>query len=43
MVRSMRMTPTNKVLTDNTRVNEAAPIHEGWSGRRRGMCHVVTH
>ena len=43
MVRLMRMIPTNQVLTDNTRVNEAAPIREGWSGRRRGMCLVVTH
>ena len=43
MVRLMRMIPTDKVLTDNTGVNEAAPIREGWSGRRRGMCLVVTH
>ena len=43
MVRLMRMIPTNQAPTDNTRLNEAAPIREGWSGRRRGICLVVTH
>ena len=43
MVRLMRMIPTSKVLAENTRVNEAAPIRKGWSGRRRGMCLVLTH
>ena len=43
MVWLLRVIPTSKELTDNTRVSEAAPIREGWSGRRRGMCFVVTH
>ena len=37
---SMSMIPTNKVLKDNTRVKQEAPIHEEWSGRHRGTCLV---
>ena len=36
----MSMIPTNKVLKDNTRVKEEAPIRDGWSGRHRGTCLV---
>ena len=42
MVRLMGMIPMSKVLAENTRVNEAAPIREGLSGRRRGMFLVLT-
>ena len=40
MVWSMSMIPASGVLTDNTRVKEAAPIREGWSGKHRGTCLV---
>ena len=39
-VRLMRMIPTSKVLAENIRVNEAAPIREG---AEECVCLVFTH